>query len=149
MPDFDPFFDEPSPAQIKADVEAWSDTFEKATGSPPVAILPPGHTDPIPMEDFCPECHIDRGHEKGCPQIKTLEDRAQGQSIVILAKQPRKPWQIYCPACDFMFERTKVAIARTWATDHNNKTHQGQLPVIDLTQHQDSNPTKVTSPLSW
>lgn len=110
MTEYDPFFDDPTP-----------DTKIE-----------------VPGERFCEECHSDIVHDPECPhkpqpEFSTLEERAEGDPIVVLAKQPRKDWQIWCPACQFMFNRTKVAVARSWAHEHNNKVHAGQLQVLDLT----------------
>lgn len=74
----------------------------------------------------------------------TLEARAGDEPIVIHERRPRHPWEIECPACDFVFQRTKVAIARSWAKEHNDKVHDGRLEIIDHTLKQ-----TAANPLDW
>lgn len=38
-------------------------------------------------------------------------------------------WQIPCPICRFVFERTKKDIALFWAEDHNMELHNGELEI--------------------
>lgn len=111
----------------------------------------------VATEEFCKECHGDRVHDPSCSKLefKTLEERAAGESIVILAKKSRTPYQCWCPACEFMFERTTVGHIRAWAPEHNDKKHNGQLKIIDMTLHDPQQqpakaiPTATTNPLLW
>jgi hypothetical protein len=53
---------------------------------------------------------------------------------IVIAKEKRQPYTITCPGCHgFVFERTHVAAARAWASEHNAKAHSGLWAIEDRT----------------
>lgn len=62
-------------------------------------------------------------------QLKELDPK-----VTIIIGRSKGVWTIDCGRCDFVFERTKIDIARTWADEHNDTVHEGTLTVVDRTR---------------
>lgn len=64
------------------------------------------------------------------PEFLTeVEDPSQ---TIVIEPLRRGVTGIYCPQCDFLFERTSVAHGRDWAQEHNARMHDDQLLIADI-----------------
>lgn len=59
-----------------------------------------------------------------------MSDTDYSNTLVVEASTKRGLWEMWCPRCKFTFERTKKAIANSWADQHNVDKHDGELTVI-------------------
>jgi hypothetical protein len=64
---------------------------------------------------------------------KTKREAEKPETTIVIHYGRGSLVYISCGRCQFDFERTKVAIGREWADEHNTKVHQGMMSVKDMT----------------